>query len=226
MRKKINAVTDSGIRDILLNHLKANDNNPKLAFSPDGISRMNQNLKELNGGKDHKPIIKVRKSETLGMKFAIGERGNKNKKYVEADRGTNLFFAIYADKDGNRSFESVPFNEALECMKNNLPVAKDINDKGEKLQFVLSPGDLVVVTDENDAIPDIENAKIYKMMSSSDKDCFFIPQSVAKPIVKTTELGSNNKSEKSWDGIVVKRNCSKLILDRLGNIEKVIKGNV
>ena len=58
--KKINAVTDSGIRNILINHLKANDNNPKLAFSPDGIIRMNQNLKELNGGKDHKPILKVR----------------------------------------------------------------------------------------------------------------------------------------------------------------------
>ena len=55
-----NAVTDSGIRNILINHLKANDNNPKLAFSPDGIIRMNQNLKELNGGKDHKPILKVR----------------------------------------------------------------------------------------------------------------------------------------------------------------------
>ena len=224
--KKINAVTDSGIRNILLNHLKANDNNPKLAFSPEGITRMNQNLKELNGGKDHKPIIKVRKSETLGMKFAIGERGNKNKKYVEADKGTNLFFAIYADKDGNRSFESVPFNEALECMKNKFPVAKDINDKGEKLQFVLSPGDLVVVTDENGTIPDMENAKIYKMVSSNKYQAFFIPQHIATPIINTTELGSNNKSEKSWDDIVIKKNCFKLILDRLGNIEKVIKGDV
>jgi Uncharacterized protein conserved in bacteria len=224
--KKINAVTDSGIRNILLNHFKANDSDPKLAFSADGISRMNQNLKKLNGGKDHKPIIKVRKSETLGMKFSIGERGNKNKKYVEADKGTNLFFAIYADKDGNRSFESIPFNESLECMKNNLPVAKDINDKSEKLQFVLSPGDLVVVTDENGTVPNMENAKIYKMMSSSDKDCFFIPQSVAMPIVKTAELGSNNKSEKSWDGVAIKKNCFKLILDRLGNVEKIIKGNV
>ena len=224
--KKINAVTDSGIRNILINHLKANDNNPKLAFSPDGIIRMNQNLKELNGGKDHKPILKVRKSEILGMKFAIGERGNKNKKYVEADKGTNLFFAIYADKDGNRSFESVPFNEALECMKNNFPVAKDINDKGEKLQFVLSPGDLVVVTDENGTVSDMENAKIYKMVSANKGQVFFIPQHIATPIINTTELGSNNKSEKSWDDIMIKKNCFKLILDRLGNIEKVIKGNV
>ena len=63
-------------------------------------------------------------------------------------------------------------------------------------------------------------------MSSSDKDCFFIPQSIAMPIVKTAELGSNNKSEKSWDGVAIKKNCFKLIVDRLGNVEKIIKGNV
>lgn len=36
------------------------------------------------------------------------------------------------------------------------------------------------------------------------------------------ELGSNNKSERAWDGIQIKKVCLKLETDRLGNIVKVI----
>ena len=58
---------------------------------------MNEHLTELNGGKSHKPIYKVREKETIGLKFNIGTAGFKNKKFVEADKGTNLFYAVYAD---------------------------------------------------------------------------------------------------------------------------------
>ena len=63
-QKKIQEeVTDTGIQRILLRHLQLNDNNPDIAFSPDGIERMNQNMNILNDGKGHQPIYKVRTYE-------------------------------------------------------------------------------------------------------------------------------------------------------------------
>ena len=94
-KKKIeNEITDTGIQKILLEHLSTKDGNPELAFSPDGIDEMNRNIVDLNKGKFHQPILKVRVYEKAD-KFAIGNYGNKSKKYVEAAKGTNLFFAVY-----------------------------------------------------------------------------------------------------------------------------------
>ena len=45
---------------------------PDIAFSPDGIDNMNRNILELNGGKPHKPIYKVRHYES-GNKYSIGQ---------------------------------------------------------------------------------------------------------------------------------------------------------
>ena len=104
-RKKIGTITDSGIRKIMLAHLDkykiGDEDHPEKAFSPEGIAEMNRNIKELNGGKEHKPIYKVRISEVQGMKFAIGEYGSKCKKFAKADKDTNLFFAIYEDPMAN-----------------------------------------------------------------------------------------------------------------------------
>ena len=78
----------------MLNHLLKNDNDANVAFSPDGIERMNQKISDLNDGKWHQPIYKVRVYEKAD-KFAVGTAGNKGRKYVEAAKGTNLFFAVY-----------------------------------------------------------------------------------------------------------------------------------
>ena len=220
-QKTIESVTDSGIRKILSRHLhKYNDEkgkeHPELAFSPEGLEEMNKNIKVLNGGKKHKPIIKVRKSEALGMKFNVGERGTKRKKFVEADKGTNLFFAIYSDSEGNRSFESIPFNEAVERLKNGMKIADDVKPTGEKLLFTLSPNDLVVIDSSNCS------ANIYRMVSSTGRDCFFILASVATPIADKQEFSVMNKMEKSIDGITIKKQCHKIIVDRLGEIIKQI----
>lgn len=230
--KKIMNVTDSGIQKILLNHLhrykdeKGNDQ-PDCAFSPEGVERMNKNIVELNGGKQHKPISKVRVTELFGSKFSIGNKSYNMDKYVEADKGTILYYAIYVDADGNRSYESIPFIEVVERQKKGLNVADEIKADGRKLLFTLSPNDLVYVPETTDVHiepSDItDTSMIYKMVSSSEKDCFFIPQSVASPIVQTQELGANNKAEKAWNGITVKKVCVKLIVDRLGHITKVIQ---
>jgi CRISPR-associated endonuclease Csn1 len=150
-----------------------------------------------------------------------------NHKYVEADKGTILYYAIYADADGNRSFESIPFVDVVERQKNGLSPAEKVKADGRKLLFTLSPNDLVYVPETSDVHvepSDInDHSLIYKMVSSSEKDCFFVPQSIAVPIIQTIELGANNKAEKAWNGIAVKKVCYKLIVDRLGHITKVIQ---
>lgn len=221
-KKKIEKVTDSGIRAILLRHLQEYQDEPKIAFTPDGISEMNRNIKRLNNGHDHKPILKVRVAESFGMKFAVGYTGNKTKKFVEADKGTNLFFAVYADAEGNRSFRSIPFNEAVERMKNNLPVASSEDENGNKLLFTLSPNDLVYVPEEGEHVDKISDlSRVYKMVSSSGSRSFYIPQSIAYPIEDTTELGANNKAEKTWTGTMIKQCCVRLSINRLGEITKI-----
>ena len=71
-KKKIEeSVTDTGIQKILLAHLDAKNGDPELAFSPDGIDEMNRNIVDLNHGKYHQPILKVRVFEKAD-KFAVG----------------------------------------------------------------------------------------------------------------------------------------------------------
>ena len=102
-KKKITeSVTDTGIQKILLRHLEANGNNAESAFSPEGIEAMNKNIIELNDGKGHQPIYKVRVYEKAD-KFAVGQTGNKSAKYVEAAKGTNLFFAIYETEQEDKN---------------------------------------------------------------------------------------------------------------------------
>lgn len=220
--KKIESVSDSGIRKILLAHLKKyNDaqgkQHPEAAFSPEGIAIMNKNIKELNEGKDHKPILKVRKAETLGMKFPIGNVGNKNKRYVETDKGTNLFFAIYINEKGERSFESIPLNIAIDRLKKHLNVAEEVKEDGRKLLFILSPNDLV-------RLPEAEPGhNIYKMVSCSKSRCYFVPETWASPIHDKYELGPLNKAEKSLEGINIKDKCEKIEVNRLGQIVKIYK---
>ena len=100
-KKILESVADTAIQKILLAHLAAKDNNPEQAFSPDGIDEMNRNIIVLNNGKFHQPILKVRVYEKAD-KFAIGQKGNKTKKFVEAAKGTNLFFAILGSETINK----------------------------------------------------------------------------------------------------------------------------
>lgn len=241
--KKIESITDSGIRKILWAHLDLYQNQTDergkpitpetLAFSPDGLDELNKNLKELNRGKPHAPIYKVRTYETLGNKFAVGTEGNKAKKFVEAAKGTNLFFAIYKDEEGNRNYETIPLNIVIERQKQGLSSCPETNQKGDQLLFSLSPNDLVYVpTAEELENPNLfvfnnlksEQAKrIYKFVSSSGSQAFFIQHHVANSIVNKVEFSALNKMEKSVNEQMIKSICCKLETDRLGKIIKVIK---
>lgn len=225
----IDSITDTGIQKILTNYLQAKGGNPEIAFSPEGIEDMNKNIALYNDGKFHQPIIKVRVFE-IGSKFALGQTGNKKYKYVEAAKGTNLFFAVYQDENGKRSFTSIPLNEVIERQKQGLSAVPEINEKGHKILFHLSPNDLVYVPTEEEldnkfsinknSPAKIQTSRIYKVVSFSGSQVFFIRQEIASPIVNKAEFSTLNKMERSIDGSMIKEMCEKINIERLGNIGK------
>lgn len=237
--KILKSITDTGIQKILLNHLKNYegmlDEKGKtiapeiMAFTPEGIDEMNKNMLELNGGKFHQPIYKVRTYEPRGNKFQVGQTGNKNKKYVEAAKGTNLFFAIYQNDAGKRTYDTIPLNIVIERQKQGLDSVPETNENGDSLLFYLSPNDLVYVPTEDELeninaidfknLSKEQKRRIYKMVSSSKKQCFFTPDIFASPIVNKVELSALNKTERTICGVMTKEVCLKIVIDRLGNIQ-------
>ncbi len=247
-------VTDTGIQKILINHLKKYNEidgegrvkeHPELAFSDAGISDMNDNILELNGGKQHQPIYKVRVYETLGNKFAVGIHGNKASKYVEAAKGTNLYFAIYSgiNKKGEqtRIYDTVPLNVVIERQKQRLSPVPDmfLNEKSAleaHLLFYLSPNDFVYVPSDEEIqninsvsfnnLTKEQNNRIYRMEKASGKECYFIQSNVATLIMqydskkRIGEFGSQNKLQTTIEGQKIVERCIKLKINRLGKIEK------
>lgn len=202
-----------------------------MAFSPEGIEEMNKNIVQLNEGKCHLPIFKVRVYETIGNKFSVGVKGNKKDKYVEAAKGTNLFFAIYVDENGARSYETIPLNIVIERLKQGLSAVPERNKKEHNLLFYLSPNDLVYVPtdDERENVCAInfsqfsneQQKRVYKMVSCTGSQCMFICHEVATSIVNKSEFSSLNKMERAITGEMIKEVCLKLKVDRLGNIRGI-----
>lgn len=245
--KNLEKITDTGIQLILKNYLAAKGGDPEIAFTPESIEEMNANISKYNNGKAHKPIVKVRVWEE-GSKFAIGHMGNKNHKYVEGAKGTNLFFAIYRDENGKRSYETIPFNEVVESQKQSAALklkpqsVPTKNTKGEDLLFSLSPNDLVYVPTkeemENPTLVDFSNLskeqvnRIYNVNDFSDA-IYFSPNSHSKAIhpkevdlrfdaSKNKVSGSYSDKTASYNGIQIKEICWKLEVDRIGRILKAI----
>ncbi|WP_448607634.1 type II CRISPR RNA-guided endonuclease Cas9 [Paenimyroides ceti] len=247
--KKIrSSITDRGTQKILLAHLEKYkgilDEKGKiipseiLAFTPEAIEEMNRNIIELNDGVFHQPIFKVRVFEKGTGRFPVGQSGNKKDKYVEAAKGTNLFFAVYQDKNGKRSYETIPFNEVIERQKQGLNPVPLENKKGYKLLFHLSPNDLVYVPEEGEFTERIFNfndlnkeqvKRIYKVEKTSGSECYFVRQDIAYLIkqydakTKMGELESQNKLQVTMteDRMKIADVCDKLKIDRLGNIATV-----
>ncbi len=241
--KHLKKIVDKTIREVILpNHLKNYvDDKGNVdftsAFSPDGIESLNKNITQLNNGKPHQPIYKVKMFET-GSRFPLSDNPNtsKNKKYVEAAKGTNLYFAVYwNNKKQKREYETVPLKEVIEHQKQvahlpknertPIPVKPELGD----FLFTLSPNDLVYVPFPDETIQNIDfnqlNAaqkeRIYKMVSSTGRECHFLPRNIASVIYKKLEFGSLNKSERAIDGTMIKDKAIKLYVDRLGQIKPV-----
>lgn len=236
--KTIASITDTGIQKILINYLASKNNNPELAFSPEGIEDMNKNISQYNDGIMHQPIYKVRVFE-IGSKFPLGETKNKKTKYVEAAKGTNLFFAVYQDEDGKRSYETIPLNIVIERQKQGISSVPETNDNGNRLLFYLSPNDLVYVPTEEEIINKLptdffnlskEQKKRLYNVNDFSSTCYFTPNYVAKAIApkeidlnydkqKNKTSGSFDTKTASIEGMQIKDVCIKLKVDRLGNIK-------
>lgn len=222
------------------NYLQAKGGDPNVAFTPEGIMEMNQNISLYNDGKQHQPILKVRLFEPMGAKYPVGQSGNKSVKYVEAQKGTNLYFAIYEDEEGKRSYKTIPLNEVVERLKQGLSPVPEKNDKDVHLKFYLSPNDLVYVPIE-DEHESLAKDHIYKFVDSSGTTANFIPHRSANVIFELNKkdaerfcsgsiiqneygVGSpQSKNQKAITGEMIKAVCWKLEVDRLGNVIKVIK---
>lgn len=238
-RKKIEeAVADPGIKRILIAHLDSYKNNPdvyagnilehEIAFSPEGIEDLNKNIVQLNGGRQHKPIFSIRVFETKGNKFSVGSVGNKGTKIVEAAKGTNLYFGVYSSSDGKRVFDSDPLNVVVERLKQGLSPVPEMDENGNKLLFYLNPNDLVYVPAEEEIGQNLHGklinnsndvGRVYKVVSFSGNQIFFIRNDFSTVIVNKVELLSLNKMERAIDenGTMIKETCLKLKTDLLGN---------
>lgn len=228
--KAIDGITDSGIRAILLAHLVAESNNPVEAFSADGIERMNRNIQKLNRGKAHQPINKVRVYEQAN-KFSVGSSGQKATKYVEAAKGTNLFFVIYTNSKNTRGYATVPLNIIIDIQKKyekdwKEHLAERLKEDDLKLMsgdnqilYVLSPGDLVYVPTDDDS--SIIKERIYKVISMTGLQFMCIQHRVASPIINKQEFTTSNKMERALSGEMIKEVCIPIQVDRLGNITKI-----
>lgn len=187
-------VADMAIQKILLRHLLNKGKKAELAFSPDGIDDMNKNITELNDGKFHQPIYKVRVYGKAD-KFAIGQKGNKKKKFVEAAKGTNLFFAIYEEEQidkntgefvKNRAYDAIPLNVVIDRQKKGMPSVPN-NENGFVPKYVLSPNDLVYVPTAEELknrqiLQPLNTERIYRFVDGCDGRANFTPYYVANVV--------------------------------------------
>jgi len=172
--------------------------------------------------------------EKFGLKYPVGQTGNKQDKYVESAKGTNLFFNVYwNEKKKQRVFETVSLQDVvLHQMsvahlpkKNRLPVP--INSEMGEFLFFLSPNDLVYVPtlDQNETLSvlDIKYGNIYKAVSFTGGKALFVPQYVSTIIKDGLEFQKLNKMQVDINEKMVKKVCWKLEIDKLGQIKNIIK---
>lgn len=209
------------LTSLLREHLASYKNDPKEAFKGEGLEQLYK--------KSPSPINKVTRKEG-------GNKIELNNKLLDGDKGVNQYFIIETTKEFDKKlgedkivkkYSTPPFLECIERLAKNLP----IHDENPNSQYtVLSPGDLVYVLEEGEDINSINwdnktkiAERVYVMRSA---DALFIRADISKPIVPYDrkkklkgEIGWDNKSDKTMDEKqIIKANCVKLRVDRLGNI--------
>jgi CRISPR-associated endonuclease Csn1 len=201
------------LAQMLREHLQ-DQGKPELAFTGEGLDILHRKVGY--------PLKKVTIYEAKDPETKF--KG----KYYETDKGGNVFFIITLNAKGERvKMYTLPLLEAIERLANKLPLAD--TEEGESF-FTLSPNELVYVPEEEENIKGVNWSdkatlfeKVYKVVSFTKSQCFFIPHFISKSLSDdSTELGANNKSERAWNGIMIKSNCIKLKIDRLGNINPVL----
>lgn len=219
------------------------EDHPEIAFTSELLVEMNKPeiLKELNNGKNHKPIRKVRTYTSFGGEKRISNNkfSNKYKQFVKVDKGTNFYLAVYEIHDQSkisatnkkRVFKEINLFDLIDYQKqtnsNALPIEQIIyNDNQEKYNFLftLTQNDLVKFTSDQKEL-------LFAFNRFTGTDIYFRPINHSSEIEKSeVDLKINSRTEKlggsqvnettSYNGEQIKNMCIKLKVDRLGNISK------
>ncbi|HSO87060.1 MAG TPA: hypothetical protein VLQ91_10940, partial [Draconibacterium sp.] len=219
-KKVIDKIVDFKIRKDLLKHIEECNDDLDKAFSPEGIENFNSKRKI--------PIYKLPIGESGSGRFSAGNKISTKHKWVEADKGTNLYFAVYESKEGKRNYDSIPLNVVIERLKQGLPPV-ELNSEND---FYLTPNDLVYVPNEEERVnikvlnprefSQQQRRNIYKVVSFSGSQIFFVRHETATSIINKAEFSTLNKMERAIDGTMIKECCIKLKVDRVGNISSDI----
>jgi CRISPR-associated endonuclease Csn1 len=204
---------NSPVAKMLLKHLAEYNNVPAEAFEGEGLEK----LRIKNGGR---PLEKVTVYEVKKNMELI------DNKLLETDKGGNVEFAVYRDKKGD--IVKMQTISVFESIKQILEREHDDSLLESELEkSVLRPNDLVLVSElQKDKIHPFGNdntgtvnSKVYKIVSFTKNQLFGIPHNIALSLTDDySELGANNKAEKTWDGLFIKKQFKKLEISRLGEI--------
>lgn len=251
-------ITNGTTKDILIDVFvrerstegKTISHNPQIAFSAEGIKDMNNHIVELNNGKCHKPIYKVKVTQALGKMFPVAEKEPeqpvtaKNKQYVISDAGSNNFCGIYKSDDGRTAIYVPSLKATIEAARNEecLFPSTHPDSVDFKLAFTLSPLDLVYVptqdeADNNNIGGSLDYSRIYVVNDFNDAGVmYFRPYSHANAIVdkevdlrmdkKGNIIGSFSDKTANCYGLSIRDYCIPIKVDRLGNIIQIGYNNI
>ena len=229
---------NNSFNNLFLQHIKEYNNNPKEAFSTEGLEKLNKKaIEDPKIGKEIKSVTRLDGTVDLEDMFNNG--------FYETDKGAMTYFVMYENQDTKEreGFESIATHKAIEKIVQGKLIAEE-REGFDKI--ILSPGDLVYVPTKEENIKvkagiEIEKAidwknnkhllrRIYKVVSFSKKDLLCVKANIADYIISYDrkekikgEIGWDNKSATTMeDDIVIKEVCIKLKVDRLGNIKVAV----
>lgn len=232
MEKKLNKIAVEDLKNELLKHLEESGHDIDIAFSIEGIEEYNKKRKA--SGKF--PLKKIPISESGSGKYTVGNKATNKHKWVEAEQGTNLYFAVYKNQEGRRDFEKISLRKAIDRVVQGKDIVPNINQKGYHLEFTLSPNDLVYMPTVNEltvpsSLSNLNQNQKRRIFSVNDFSTaiYFTPVNIAGCIIpKEVDMNWDAKNEKisgsfdtktaSFEGQQIKVFCIKLKIDRLGNI--------
>ena len=220
--------------------------NPQLAFSIDGIEEMNNHITELNNGKSHKPIYRVKFAQTLGKMFPVTEPEDskpvtvKTKQFVCTNKGSNIVCGIYKSDKGETKIFVPTLRDVIDARRNGKEIFPETYPDPEyfdfKFKFTLSPLDMVYMPTKDEIETgylndDIVLSRIYIMNNVDENHIYFKPYNIAAEIIKNEIdlqrdkkgrlIGSRECKTANCDGLTIKDYCIPIKVDRLGNIIEI-----
>jgi CRISPR-associated endonuclease Csn1 len=223
------------VNRLLLEHILEYNNNPKEAFSAEGIEKLNKKAIDKIG----KPIKTITR-----LDGTINEEEIFRGAVFETDKGSNVYFVMYENNQTKeREFlKPNPSISVLKAIENKNKIDSFAPNRQGFTRIILSPGDLVYVPTNDQYALIKENSSNEKIINWNDNEfishriyqvkkftgnfCYFLKNDVANLILPYSsgngvgEFESQNISEYSVDDppIRIKDVCIKIRVDRLGNV--------